>query len=138
MKIRIGVFTAVLLCVFCGCDKHALDFRNKYCGEYTLIKTYEYWSMGGNAGTNKDTVSGSIYYENAEGLEHDMLMLAVGDIPNYVKLRIDKKGAIYLTCGSKSIGEFSDKKHFVADWHSNSCGDGPLGSKWSVSIIGAR
>ncbi len=129
-----GLFVVLFLLLAGACKKTALDYRNKYVGDFNFIYSYSTWDI--NQGVYaSDTIyySGEILYDKKTD---DLIKFnCAGNLT--VELQINKDGQLFLGCGT-NVGRFDNSDNVSIGFSSNSCPGGGLGGGTNTKILGTR
>lgn len=115
--------TALLICCLLpllGCKKDALDYRNKYLGDYLFTVQYSIWILGGQSYDTTYTCNGKIDY----GTKNNSVLITISE--NHFEFTLYEEGTLE-SLGqyySSNMGEFESDSKVIFDFTRGGHGGG--------------
>ena len=100
-----------------GCEKHPLDYRNKFLGDYTFSVHYSWWDLINGSTDTTYTSDGKIWY----GSDDHSVLIKISEGKSF-EFDVYEDG----TLGSEgfSVGEFESTRKIKFYWHNGGLGGG--------------
>ena len=111
--INAGIITSMLL-VCIGCNKKTQDYRNKYCGAWTVAYDTGSWGAIGTSSGSGTYTDVTTYYDK----NNDSTLIFNFSESLKIELAVDENGGLK-GCGYS--GNIDDENQFTVNYNSNDC-----------------
>jgi hypothetical protein len=111
--IKAGIITSTLIACI-SCEKNTRDYRNKYCGAWTVEYDAGSWGAIGVSSSSGIYTDVTTYYNK----ENDSTLIFNFSKSLQVELIVDEKGGL---SGCGYSGKINDENQFIVNYNSSEC-----------------